>query len=517
MLKSNSTFVLAIATLLAGATGLFGQNPTPLIVQSEDKLIAVLKSDASQKDKVDACRQLAVIGTRNAVPPLVALLGDEQLSHMARYALETIPDPSVDEALRNALVAFRGKPLIGVIGSIGVRRDTEAIPLLAEKLSDLDPVVVRTAAGSLGQIGTLSAAKALEEAWANTPAPRHLDFAEGMLRCAEALAAKGLRKDALAIYDCLRWAQAPHQVRAAGLRGAILASEDDGLALLRKSIRSHDFVLVDAAIRTAIEMPGSEVTQTLASELNKSTLSTDVQVLLAQTMGYRGDPAGLWALYNKVGNANKPVRLAAIRALPEIGNPGSVPVLAQLMRDSDQEISQTARESLAAFACPEADAAVVKMLDSDQAGQRVTGIELVGRRRMAACVPTLLKAAGDTDAQVRPAAFKVLADLAGSNELPVLLDLLAGAKESQDLDAAEQAVNAVCSRANDPETCVERLAGRLPQVAAPQKSALLRVLGTVGGAKALEVVRAAVDNSDTQVHGAAIRVLGAWKGDQGIA
>ncbi|MCL5096960.1 MAG: hypothetical protein M1608_05425, partial [Candidatus Omnitrophica bacterium] len=42
-------------------------------------------------------------------------------------------------------------------------------------------------------------------------------------------------------------------------------------------------------------------------------------------------------------------------------------------------------------------------------------------------------------------------------------------------------------------------------------SALLRVLGTVGGAKALEVVRAAVDNSDTQVHGAAIRVLGAWK------
>ena len=35
--------------------------------------------------------------------PLAAMLADEKLCHMALYGLETIPDPSVDDALRDAL------------------------------------------------------------------------------------------------------------------------------------------------------------------------------------------------------------------------------------------------------------------------------------------------------------------------------------------------------------------------------------------------------------------------------
>ena len=42
---------------------------------------------------------------------LAALLGDEQLSHNARYALQMNPDPAVDEALRGALGTVKGKPL----------------------------------------------------------------------------------------------------------------------------------------------------------------------------------------------------------------------------------------------------------------------------------------------------------------------------------------------------------------------------------------------------------------------
>ena len=66
----------------------------------EAELLAVLRSDATVQEKSDACRQLARIATKEAVPTLATLLGDEKLSHMARYALETIHDPSVDDALR---------------------------------------------------------------------------------------------------------------------------------------------------------------------------------------------------------------------------------------------------------------------------------------------------------------------------------------------------------------------------------------------------------------------------------
>src|ERR1043165_9769330 len=93
--------------------------------QDVTSLAAVLNSNAGLKEKADACRELARRGNKEAVAALVALLPDEQLSHMARYSLETMPDRSVDRVLREALSTLHGRQLVGVIGSLGVRRDSK--------------------------------------------------------------------------------------------------------------------------------------------------------------------------------------------------------------------------------------------------------------------------------------------------------------------------------------------------------------------------------------------------------
>jgi len=59
--------------------------------EKEQKLIAVLKSDAAAADKAMACKQLAVYGTAQAVPSLAPLLSDENLASWSRIALEAIP------------------------------------------------------------------------------------------------------------------------------------------------------------------------------------------------------------------------------------------------------------------------------------------------------------------------------------------------------------------------------------------------------------------------------------------
>src|SRR5438128_7730640 len=91
----------------------------------ERKLIAILQSDAPAKDKAIPCKQLAIYGTKMAVAPLAALLSDAQLASWARIALEAIPDPAADEALRNAMIKLQGGLLVGVINSISVRRDAK--------------------------------------------------------------------------------------------------------------------------------------------------------------------------------------------------------------------------------------------------------------------------------------------------------------------------------------------------------------------------------------------------------
>ncbi|MCL4194805.1 MAG: hypothetical protein KJZ87_23910, partial [Thermoguttaceae bacterium] len=246
MWKNHKYLILAAALLAVAASRSLAQ---------EAELLAVLRSESTREQKSAACRQLARVGTKEAVPVLAALLGDEEMSHMARYALETIPDPSADEALRDALGKVPARQRLGVIGSLGVRRDAKAVAPLAELLKQAD--TAGAAARALGNIGTPDAAKALQDALPGASAADRLAICEGLFRCAEKLAAEGGSEASQAIYDHLRGlADAPHQVRTAALRGAALARGKEGIPLVLEAIRGADYALAAAAVRTAMEMPG---------------------------------------------------------------------------------------------------------------------------------------------------------------------------------------------------------------------------------------------------------------------
>ncbi len=475
----------------------------------EEKLIAVLKSDASRKEKADACRELARIGTKEAVPALAGLLGDADLSHMARYGLETIPDGSVDQALREALGRVHGRPLVGVIGSLGVRRDAAAVKPLSALLHDADADVAQAAARALGKIATPGAAQAIEAALPQAPEGNQVAFCEGLFRCAEAFAAKHEAKRAIAIYDHVRGLQVAHQVRTAAWRGAVLARGKAGLPLLVQALAGSDYALFATANRISQEMPGSPVTLALAAELEKPSI--DRQTLLIQTLARRGDNKALPALFDAARKADPLVRVAAIRSLAQLGSPEGVPVLVELMGDGDHDVARAAQESLAALPGRETDTAVLALLVAAEPAKRITAIELMARRRMVADLPALLKATQDSDATVRVAALRKVGGLAKAGDLPTVLDLMAGAKSPEEIEATEQSLGVLCgASAADRGACVAALAARLPQAPTAQKCALLRVIASVGDASALKCVRGAVSETDAEVHATAIRALAGW-------
>ncbi len=219
--------LVAFGVLMTGAL----QAAARAADEREQKLIAVLKSDAPLKDKANACRVLSLVGTKDSVAPLAALLGDEKLSHLARYGLEPIPDPAVDDALRGALGTLKGRPLIGVIGSLGVRRDAKAIESLAGLLKDADPEVAQASARSLGRISGAAAVQALEGALDGASAANRLALSEGLFRCADHLVAGGKTAEALAICDKLNRPDSPEQVRESAARKARFLREEAGPTL----------------------------------------------------------------------------------------------------------------------------------------------------------------------------------------------------------------------------------------------------------------------------------------------
>ncbi|RKY09370.1 MAG: hypothetical protein DRP66_02465, partial [Planctomycetota bacterium] len=347
MYKSRLNIILIAMLLLACSAQSFAQTVAP--AGSEPKLIAVLESkDASYKEKADACRQLAIIATKDSVGVLAGLLGDEKLSHMARYAMETIPDASVDIAFGKALGKLKGPQLVGLIGSIGVRgRSRGVFGKLIDMLDDPDPDVAQAAARALGKIprrrSRSAIVKALTDALETAPSANKPAICEGLFRCAESIAAHGHADKSVEIYDRLLKLDAPHQVRAGALRGAILARGDDGGKLLGEYLQSDDYTMFSAAVQTAQEMTDSEVTKVLTNALDG--LSADNKILIFQTLGKRGDSAACASLVRQAKSGPKPVRVAAIEALAEIGDASAVGPLTTLMTDSDGDIAKAAQEA----------------------------------------------------------------------------------------------------------------------------------------------------------------------------
>lgn len=474
MWKRTLTLALA-AVLLAAASA--------IAADQEAELLAVLKSDAGQFEKHEACRVLAHVATKKAVPTLTALLGDEKLSHMARYAMETIPDPSVDVALRDALGKLQGRPLLGVIGSLGVRRDAQAVDAIAKRLTDPDSVLAQAAARALGQIGTPEAAKALEAALAGASGARQVDFCEGLFRCAEAMSAEGQAAQSLAIYDRLRkLSPAPQQVRAGALRGAVLARQKEGIPVLLEAIRSPAYVLTAAAARTAMEMPGAEVTAALAGELPK--LPVDKQILIINTLGHRGDVAAGPALLDIASKGDPAVRLPAIRNVTRLGYAPALTLLAELALTGEGDLATAARECLGNFPAKDADATIVAMLTNQDAKVRALAVEMIGLRNVAGAAASLLKAADDADETVRLAALKALRDQAGAAELPALLKILVKARSAVESQAAENALSSLCARQSEPASgnivIVKAVYGDLPAGASADVTAKVAELVKAG-------------------------------------
>jgi HEAT repeat protein len=190
----------------------------------ETRLVAVLKTDAPRAAKDVACRQLSLIGSADAAPALAELLTDKELSQMGRYALERIPDPAALAVLRDALSKTDGVLKVGVINSLGVRRDAESTASMTALMENSDPQLASAAVAALGAIGSADAAKALGDLQKKAADQLKPAVADARLCCAERLLAAGQKVEALAIYKALNTEDQPKHVRLAAVRGLLAAT-----------------------------------------------------------------------------------------------------------------------------------------------------------------------------------------------------------------------------------------------------------------------------------------------------
>jgi HEAT repeat protein len=503
---ARSLAVSAVAWVTMAALPVLAADGQPS-ADKEKELLALLRSDAPKADKAVACKKLAVDGSSEAVPELARLLGDEQLASWARIPLEAIPGAAADEALRKALDSLHGKLLVGVINSIGVRRDAYAVDALIARIKDQDPDVASAAAVALGRIGNDAATAALRKSLAGTSRKVRSAVAEGLVLCAERLLADGRSQQAIEIYDEVRKAEVPQQRTLEATRGAIVARKEQGIALLLEQLRSPDKALFQLGLSTARELPGGKLDEALAAEL--SNTSPPRAALIVVAMADRKEGVVLPAVLAAAGKGPKEVRLAAITALGRVGDASCLTPLLTIATDSDPEIATAAKSALAELPGSDINQQIVGKLAGADARLYPTLIEVVGERRLAA-VPSLVKAIDSSDQAVRRAALKALGQTVSAKDLGVLISQVVAPKHADDVQAAQQALKAAAVRMPDREACAADLAKALDTAPSAAKVVLLDILAAVGGTKALAAVGAAAKSSDAELQDISSRLLGEW-------
>ena len=495
----------AILIIVTASAGTVAQDQPAADVKQND-LIAVLQSDAPKSEKAITCKRLAIYGTEQCVPVLAPLLADKELASWARIALEAIPGPVADAALRNVVGKLEGRLLVGAINSIGVRRDVQAVDTLVQKLDDANTDVASAAAVALGHIGGEQAAKALTQSLADAPAGVRSAAAEGCILCAEQFLAHNRTAEAVTLYDTVRQADVPDQRHIEAIRGAILARRSAGVPLLIEQLRSEDRKKLGIGLRTARELPGRDVTEALAVEL--AHLSPDRRPMLLLALADRNDSAVLPTVHKAAQSGPKDLRITAINILIRLGNISCVPVLLDAAIEDDAELEQAAMETLVRLPGKDVDSSLLDRLPQAKGKLQQVLIELAGQRQISEALPAVVSSLDNIDTGIRGASVQTIGIIGQDKQTANLVKLLQKTDSSSERSGIRKALLAISGR------CGVRCIPHLLPLTQSRDNELhmigLHALAIVGGPEALEAVKSSIDNAEPPIQDEAVRILSTW-------
>ena len=119
--------------------------------------------------------------------------------------------------------------------------------------------------------------------------------------------------------------------------------QGDEVALILDILRSDDQQMQTAAISMVRDLKGPEVTKALAAELPNLSITSQVQLICA--LGDRGDSAALPAVIGVLKSDDHSVRIAALKAIGQLGDALSVNLLAKTAASTKGPEQKAARDS----------------------------------------------------------------------------------------------------------------------------------------------------------------------------
>ena len=475
------------------------ETPADQMGAIEVKLIGVISNaDATQDGKAFACRMLQRIGTDKSIPALTGLLDDKVLSHYARLALERMEDSAkAAGALRGVLDKTPDKLKVGILGSLGRRRDAQTVPQARKLTGSKDAAVAAAALMALGRIANQEAATELAKLKVADEVKRaHMD---ALVICAGRLGGPG----AASLYKkVLAGKSGAHHVAA--IQGLAAVDPTAGAAAIADALGGKDPKMRQGALGAVVMVKGSQLTRAMTALLDE--LPADQKAELIAALGSRGDRQALASVTRHLTSHDPAVRDAAIAASGSLGDATTVKMLLDLAA-SGQAGDQVSK-ALVRIAHPDANAALLGAL-SDRT-LTALAIQVLAARDCRAATPRLLELLTDRRAEIRKEAWSGLGTLGSEGDMKAVMDAVLTIEDGKELGHAQEAVKRIFSTASDRNACFAVVAGYYETAPGPVKGVILGLGATAGSPAALDLERQALKSGNKDLRKAAIRALASW-------
>lgn len=516
-------------------------------------------------ERVFLLRQLAVVGRDDAVPAVAALMAAQPawMRQFALDALERNPSAAAGKAIAAALAdAKEPQWRLALVNALGRRRQSDATGPLSQLINNNDDAVARAAIMAMGNIASPEAARMLMDLAAKTvhgdcpnlrgnasengtvpfgrkgtgticaehpsgrcaangASPRAACersqpvLARALLLCADRLRAADNAALAADLYRQVRATATDGFLHMAAVAGLAAVRPDDALPLVMESLRGGDVRSQAQAARLLLDMPGYQTTRAvldLVPKLPDSVRPVLLEALFERLGPASGDPLLRAEALAAVKADDWHLSSAGVRALARVGTAADVPRLVAVATSGYWKTRQVALQSLTTIGAPGTDEAFLGLLDKADPKTRVMLIRALVARRAAVASDALVRIADDpaADVEVRLEARKALQALPDPKAAPRLVTLLVKSRSSEERELVERAIAASCQKIANPELRAEPVLAALRTADTAARCAILPALGRVGGAKALEAVRAAMGDPTPAMQDAGVRALANW-------
>ena len=491
--------------------------------EEERKLYVKAISDALEAEtrtevKTFLIKQLQFAGKDESVDVLSKYLNDPQLCDPAVRALSAIGTENAKSALLKALEHADGDNRITLVIALGELYYEPAASEIIKHTDSKNNRLRMAALFAIANIGVPDAENIFEKSMSSEHQFQNSEVKLYYLlyakRCAEKGDAAKCSKICRHLLENSDLGDELH-IQSTALHTLIKVNGSTALSELLQIMDNQNKQLKQVALGHAGLIPGKDATEKWIDKMEQVDQKTKCMIM--EMLGNRGDKTALPAVMEELHNNDSRIRISAIYAAAKLGGIEILTPLLEVMKTSTENHEiESIKEVLLTLPINERIQDLVEILPLATPPARKALLEIFSERHFNAYNEVIIGQAKAENEGVRLAAIKALETLGNSKELPDMLQLFLQAEQEKEKSALQKAMVKTAVRLNKKEMLADLVLGEINKSNGGNKKNLIKILGKLGGAKALQTVKAEIKNKDEEIRDAAIRALINWPNEEAI-